>query len=205
MADSYICPHCGQPSYTKSGADEKEPVFEEKKAEKTQSAIVAAENPARGAAPDFGKELKSVTMTAGNALEETQKSKKLIIGFSVVAVALIILTAVMCLNIKTKIDNLENANAELKTAIAALKTDKAAAPAEPAAPTAQEPEKADGSKDEAFIIHTVKPGENLIQICNDYGVDYYANRSIIAAVNGLNNSSVINAGQKIIIPKFLVG
>lgn len=52
-----------------------------------------------------------------------------------------------------------------------------------------------------YIVYTVKAGESLEQICQQNNIDFSANKNIILAMNGIQNSNVIRVGQTVILPK----
>lgn len=56
-----------------------------------------------------------------------------------------------------------------------------------------------------FMEYTVQKGDSLTKICNQYGIDYAANRKIILGVNGIKNANLIGVGQTILIPVSMVG
>ena len=46
------------------------------------------------------------------------------------------------------------------------------------------------------VTHVVQPGESLLQIATEYGIDSAA----LAEANGITNGNLIRAGQKLVIP-----
>ena len=57
-----------------------------------------------------------------------------------------------------------------------------------------------GNKTIRFIAYTVKSGDTLTKICEEYDLDYQANINIILTLNGISDPSSIFAGQVIILP-----
>lgn len=51
-----------------------------------------------------------------------------------------------------------------------------------------------------FEIYTVAPGDSLVAICQNYSVDYYAYKDLILGLNGLEDGSYIEVGQKLLLP-----
>ena len=51
-----------------------------------------------------------------------------------------------------------------------------------------------------YIVHTVKKGETLTDICRQYNIDYEPNRGIICSLNGIENPNTISIGQKLLLP-----
>ena len=51
-----------------------------------------------------------------------------------------------------------------------------------------------------FMVYTVMTDDNLLQICNDIGIDYNSNIGIILAINGIQNPDQIYIGQTILLP-----
>lgn len=51
-----------------------------------------------------------------------------------------------------------------------------------------------------FMVYTVMKDDNLLQICNDIGIDYNSNIGIILAINGIQNPDQIYIGQTILLP-----
>ena len=51
-----------------------------------------------------------------------------------------------------------------------------------------------------FVAYTVQAGDSLSKICNDYELDYQANKNIILSLNGIDDPDSIYIGQVIILP-----
>ena len=52
-----------------------------------------------------------------------------------------------------------------------------------------------------YFIYVVKPGDTLIQICQENNIDYYANKALILRINYMENGNIIESGQKLLLPK----
>ena len=57
-------------------------------------------------------------------------------------------------------------------------------------------------KDKAvrFVAYTVQAGDSLSKICDEYKLDYHANKNIILSLNGISDPNSIYIGQTIILP-----
>ncbi|MBR4909721.1 MAG: LysM peptidoglycan-binding domain-containing protein [Clostridia bacterium] len=223
MTDKDICDSCGERSCIKSEPSDNKYAKPQNGGDTVKPADTAAGDSEGIAA--VGKDVKSAVMLAGeNASEETRKVKKLLLEVCGITLVLVIAAVFMCYKMSAKIDKLETANADLKTAlnsgISKIKTEisslKTGDEKQPEKQQESEQEKTDteetGTEETAneaevktafkYYVHTVKPGEYLEKICSDYGINYAANKNIILAVNGITNQSVINVGQTLIIPCF---
>ncbi len=52
----------------------------------------------------------------------------------------------------------------------------------------------------SFIVHTVRSGETLSDICGLYGIDFAEFKSVILSINGIDDPNVIREGQRLLIP-----
>lgn len=191
MASSYICGFCGKPSYQKEETKEPketaalEKTLKKPTEKKTQAAgknevEIQLEKKLQTAALTVSTELKS-------GVKQLKKSISCLLGVAVVA-AVVVIT--LCTNMQNKINSYEAANNELITKVQAqsLEIEKL----QKAANEKPEPE---------YIAYTVKAGETLEQICQQNNIDFLANKNIILAINGIQNSNVIRVGQTVILPK----
>lgn len=55
--------------------------------------------------------------------------------------------------------------------------------------------------DDDYIVYIVQPGDTLFKICQEHGVDFYANRALILRMNYMDDANVISIGQKLLLPK----
>lgn len=51
-----------------------------------------------------------------------------------------------------------------------------------------------------FDFYTVESGDNLVDICQDSSIDYYAYKDLILGLNGIEDASHIEVGQKLLLP-----
>ena len=59
----------------------------------------------------------------------------------------------------------------------------------------------EGSDEEIkYIKYTVTPGDTLLKICEEKGIDYYQSVRLIMSLNAIDNPSEIYVGQKLILP-----
>lgn len=190
MASSYICGFCGKPSYQK---EENEEPKETAALEKTLKKPTEKKTQAAGKNEveiQLEKKLQTAALTVSTELKsgvkQLKKSIPCLLGVAVVAAAVVI---TLCTNMQNKINSYEVANKELITKVQAqsLEIEKLQKAAEK-----PEPE---------YIVYTVKAGESLEQICQQNNIDFSANKNIILAMNGIQNSNVIRIGQTVILPK----
>ena len=55
--------------------------------------------------------------------------------------------------------------------------------------------------DDDYIVYIVQPGDTLFKICQEYGIDFHANRALILRMNYMSDANVISIGQKLLLPK----
>ena len=55
--------------------------------------------------------------------------------------------------------------------------------------------------EDSYIIYIVQSGDTLFKICQEHGIDFYANRALILKMNYMDNPNVIEVGQKLLLPK----
>lgn len=55
--------------------------------------------------------------------------------------------------------------------------------------------------DDDYIVYIVQTGDTLDQICQEHGIDFYANKALILRMNYMNEADVISVGQKLLLPK----
>lgn len=53
-----------------------------------------------------------------------------------------------------------------------------------------------------FSVHTVAPGDSLMKICEEHGIDFHENREVILTINNISNPDIIAVGQNIFLPVF---
>ena len=191
MASSYICDFCGKPSYKKEKTEEpketaalekplKKPTEKKTQAAEKNEVEILLEKKLQIAALTVNSELKS-------GVKQLKKSIFCLFGVAVVAAVVVI---ILCTNMQNKINSYEAANKELITKVQAQSLE------------IEKLQKAANEKPESeYIVYTVKAGETLEQICQQNNIDFSANKNIILAINGIQNSNVIRVGQTVILPK----
>ena len=196
MADSYICSYCGKESYIKTNE-------ENISIKKTQKFSKDTEH-INSKPEDKFKKMNFVSETAVekelnlsieqinthiNDVGKTIKSILLIV--IVLFIAQSILFAIKYDSIKKSILGLEQTNESL-SALASSQGEKI--------DNLKKALDENADSQIKYIIHTVKQGETMIEICKEYNIDYTANKSIINELNGMENSDIIHVGQILILP-----
>lgn len=196
MADSYICSYCGKESYIKTNE-------EDISIKKTQKFSKDTEH-INSKPEDKFKKMNFVSETAVkkelnlsveqinthiNGVGKTIKSILLIV--IVLFIAQSILFAIKYGSIKKSILGLEQTNESL-SALASSQGEKI--------DNLKKALDENADSQIKYIIHTVKQGETMIEICKEYNIDYTANKSIINELNGMENSDIIHVGQILILP-----
>lgn len=196
MADSYICSYCGKESYIKTNE-------ENISIKKTQKFSKDTEH-INSKPEDKFKKMNFVSETAVekelnlsieqinthiNDVSKTIKSILLIV--IVLFIAQSILFAIKYDSIKKSILGLEQTNESL-SALASSQGEKI--------DNLKKALDENADSQIKYIIHTVKQGETMIEICKEYNIDYTANKSIINELNGMENSDIIHVGQILILP-----
>lgn len=52
-----------------------------------------------------------------------------------------------------------------------------------------------------YIVYIVQPGDTLFEICQQHGIDFYANRALILRMNYMDAPDVLKIGQKLLLPE----
>ena len=151
----------------------------------------SAENKQIFTSETLDKNLKSAIFAINsNAHDEFEKIKKFLSVLSVIIISLIFITFVLCFSTRMQIKDLTKTNNELNN-IVNFQSEEIVA-------LQKEFSKNNTVK---YVVHTVKAGETLVTICNDYNINYAANKNIILSFNGIENPNQLAVGQMLILPK----
>lgn len=52
-----------------------------------------------------------------------------------------------------------------------------------------------------YIVYIVQPGDTLFKICQEHGIDFYADKALILKMNYMDDADVLSVGQKLLLPK----
>lgn len=195
MTYEYICTYCGKPSYNKTATEKEIPY----KSDKTTVNCVVPKSPKESTKNNYAdniykKELDSIADKLNKNITNSKKTAKNILSVaSGLFVALCTVFIVNFYNLESKISNLSEKNQELLNLInnQVKQTEEIKKIAE-----------LNANSQIKYIVHTVESGETLLSICEKYNIEYSSNKNIITAINGIENTSIILPGQKIILLKF---
>lgn len=188
MTDSEICVYCGKQSCTNTKQNQKSFKKSEHMEEFTKT---SAENKQIFSSETLDKNLKSAIFAINSsAHDEFKKIKKILSVLSGIIISLIFITFVLCFKTKMQIKGLTKTNNELNN-IVNFQSEEIVA-------LQKEFSKNNTVK---YVAHTVKAGETLVTICNDYNINYAANKNIILSFNGIENPNQLAVGQMLILPK----
>ena len=197
MTDAYICTHCGKESYVK---DWNETTIQNEKAntterqnsksdkEKIYTTVPAPETEINGLK-------KEVTNLAEKMDINRAGASKAIKSIAWVLTVFFIVQAVMLginfIGLKREVHSLEEKNIEQSSLVHSQS--KIISSLEKTVTEISDSQI-------KYIVHTVKKGETLTDICRQYNIDYEANRGIICSLNGIENPNTISMGQKLLLP-----
>ena len=197
MTDAYICTHCGKESYVKDWYETtiqgEKPKLTEKLNSKSGKEKIYTTVPSPETEINGLK--KEVTNLAERMdINRTGASKAIKRIALVLAVLFIVQTVMLGMNfrdMKKNVHSLEETNKELFSLVHS----------QSGRISSLEKTVTEASDSQIkYIVHTVKKGETLTDICRKYNIDYEANRGIICSLNGIGNPNIINVGQKLLLP-----
>lgn len=196
MADSYICSYCGKESYIKTNGEGISIKKTQKFSKDTEHINCKPEDEFKkmnfvsetAVKKEFNLSVEQIN-THINGVGKAIKSILLI--FIVLFIAQSVLFATKYGSIKKSILGLEQANESL-SALASSQGEKI--------DNLKKALDENADSQIKYIIHTVKQGETMIEICKEYNIDYTVNKSIINKLNGIENSDIIHVGQILILP-----
>ena len=197
MTDAYICSHCGKESYIE---DWGETTTKNEKGKTIENQITNSDKEIVNiAVPSSKTEIKDLKREVTNLAERmnvnsTGTSKAIKRIALVLAVLFIVQTVMLGMNfrdMKKNVHSLEETNKELSSLVHS----------QSGRISSLEKTVTEASDSQIkYIVHTVKKGETLTDICRKYNIDYEANRGIICSLNGIGNPNIINVGQKLLLP-----
>lgn len=197
MTDSYICTHCGKESYVK---DWNETTIQGEKPKLTEKLISKSDKEKiYTTVPSPETEINDLKKEVTNLAERMDinrtSASKAIKSIAWVLTVLFIVQAVMLginfVGLKREVHSLEEKNKEQSSLV--YSQSKIISSLEKTVTEVSDSQI-------KYIVHTVKKGETLADICRQYNIDYEANRGIICSLNGIENPNTISMGQKLLLP-----
>ena len=196
MVDSYICSYCGKESYIKTNEENISIKKTQKFSKDTEHINSKPEDKFKKmnfvSETAIEKELNLSIEQINTHINDVSKTiKSILLIVIVLFIAQSILFAIKYGSIKKSILGLEQTNESL-SALASSQGEKI--------DNLKKALDENADSQIKYIIHTVKQGETMIEICKEYNIDYTANKSIINELNGMENSDIIHVGQILILP-----
>lgn len=196
IADSYICSYCGKESYIKTNEEDISIKKTQKLSKDTEHINSEPEDKFEKmnfvSETSVKKELNLSIEQINTHINDVGKTiKSILLIVIVLFIAQSILFAIKYGSIKKSILGLEQTNESL-SALASSQGEKI--------DNLKKALDENADSQIKYIIHTVKQGETMIEICKEYNIDYTANKSIINELNGMENSDIIHVGQILILP-----
>lgn len=197
MTDAYICTHCGKESYIEDWSktttlNEKAKTTEEQISKSDKEIINTAVSSSEAEIKGLKREVTNLAERMDVNSTDTSKSIKRIA--LVLAVLFIVQTVMLGMNfrgLKREVHSLEEKNKEQSLLVHSQS--EIISSLEKTVAEVSDPQI-------KYIVHTVKKGETLTDICRKNNIDYEANRGIICSLNGIENPNTISVGQKLLLP-----
>ena len=205
MADSYICSHCGKESYIKTDQKDNKTLKAANKSrnniEQTYSKSNKEKNPCSVLSETGIKREVNSSMEKINAnITGIGKAiKGILCAFVVLFIAQAVILVMNYSDIKKSVRDLGEANKEL-SALVSSQVEKINNLKKAIDENTDSQTDAKTDSQIEYVIHTVGKGETMTEICKNYNIDFRANKKIICALNGIENSDIIQVGQILILP-----
>ena len=195
MTDAYMCTHCGKESYVKDWSEttiqDEKPKLTEKlisDKEKIYTTVPSPETEING----LKKEVTNLAERMDiNRIGASKAIKSIAWALSVLFIVQAVMLGINFIGLKREVHSLEEKNKEQSSLVHSQS--KIISSLEKTVTEISDSQI-------KYIVHTVKKGETLTDICRQYNIDYEPNRGIICSLNGIENPNTISIGQKLLLP-----
>ena len=197
MTDAYMCTHCGKESYVKDWSettiqDEKpkltEKLISKSDKEKIYTTVPSPETEING----LKKEVTNLAERMDiNRIGASKAIKSIAWALSVLFIVQAVMLGINFIGLKREVHSLEEKNKEQSSLVHSQSK---------IISSLEKPVTEISDSQIKYIVHTVKKGETLTDICRQYNIDYEPNRGIICSLNGIENPNTISIGQKLLLP-----